>query len=167
MRIAKKKGFTLIELLVVMAIIMILASLAMQSWIKARRRVVQTKCLNNLKQIGMSLHIYALDYKQKFPNNGIASNGKKSLQILKTTGYIRKGNLFVCPAGNAISSDTATETENTDYRYDQTMTEYSHSDSAIANDDQLDNHQGPRGVNVIYVDGHAESKADLPLNTTE
>jgi prepilin-type N-terminal cleavage/methylation domain-containing protein len=58
----QKRGFTLIELLVVIAIIAILAAILFPVFAKARARAKDTTCLNNLKQIGTAVNMYASDY---------------------------------------------------------------------------------------------------------
>jgi len=50
----RRVGFTLVELMVVIAIIMILLGLLMPTLWRARLKALQTSCLNNIRQQGMS-----------------------------------------------------------------------------------------------------------------
>jgi prepilin-type N-terminal cleavage/methylation domain-containing protein len=63
----KRAGFTLIELLVVIAIIALLAALLFPVFATARAKARQSQCLSNLRQIGMSIEMYATDHDDLYP----------------------------------------------------------------------------------------------------
>ncbi len=95
-----RTGFTLVELLVVIAIIGVLVGLLFPAVQAAREAARRIQCSNNLKQVGLALHLH-LDTRKRLPANGnYAWNGSAVVTtnawsaLSRTLPYIEQENLF-------------------------------------------------------------------------
>ena len=99
MRRVFRAGFTLIELLVVIAIIAILASLLLPAIAAAKQRARATTCLNDLKQVGYAVQMYAHDNEGVLQLNAIPPDPTKSWgSILYAAVDLGAKDIFVCPS---------------------------------------------------------------------
>jgi prepilin-type N-terminal cleavage/methylation domain-containing protein len=85
---AGPRGFTLVELLTVMAILGILATLLLSTLGSAQKASQRARCISNLRQISVGLHLYLDDFEKR-PGR---------LTDLRASGHLPNREVFLCPA---------------------------------------------------------------------
>ncbi|MCB5251946.1 MAG: DUF1559 domain-containing protein [bacterium] len=103
-------GFALAELLVIISITALLSAMFLPAFVRNREKVEQSTCINNLKQIGIALKMYAQDYDEFFPTpiynaSGTAGSNRSWEDLL--AGY--------CDAKGKYNTNTNPKYANTVY----------------------------------------------------
>ena len=92
-----RNAFTLVELLAVIAIIAILAALLLPALAKSKARAQRIACLNNQKQIGLSLITWAGDHGERFPSTVDVTEGGSRARLETWQHFLTISNELVTP----------------------------------------------------------------------
>jgi len=90
-------GFTLVELLVVIAIIATLIGLLLPAVQKVRAAASRSQCMNNQKQLGLAISMYADDRNGMLPGNTHDVSPDESWVYLLKPYYENVDSIRVCP----------------------------------------------------------------------
>lgn len=142
----------LIVILVAIALVVVIGLLrAMKT---AQERASAISCTSNIKQIGLALAQYAIDYENFLP----PWDNARGLEILRSTGVLTDYAVYVCPSSGTKpgSGDEPLNDSNCDYLYlgGLAIELNGAEDCPVAFEKRV--HIGNR-VNVLYLDGHVSS----------
>src|SRR5258706_8454776 len=165
------RAFSLMELLLVIAIIALLAALLLPAVNKAYTRGKRTRCLTNLKKIGIAFHAFAHEKGDKLPMQvwtnaggsmefvpaaerlgGDVYFGFRHLQTLSNDLIDPK--LLVCPADNRVPAENFAVLRNENVSYFVASTaEFGQSDSILGGDRNIRG-TWPSAGSVLRIDSN-------------
>jgi prepilin-type N-terminal cleavage/methylation domain-containing protein len=106
------RAFTIVEVLVVIAIVALLVAMLLPALNQARNLAVRTQCASNLRQNGIGLMAYQVDYREWLPVfNWEATQGNTPVATLDDdfASYFNDDNVRLCPGfKSTLASPTFT-----------------------------------------------------------
>jgi len=107
------KAFTLIELLVVITIIAILAGFLVPALASSKEKANKIRCMNNMRQMGLSVEYYKEDHDQYFPftpKPALGYNDHTAYMNYLGSNYFKSAwGVFKCPSNkNQVGMDYRT-----------------------------------------------------------
>lgn len=152
------KAFTLIELLVVIAIIAILASMLLPALARAKEAGRRISCVNNLRQLVVSLSMYADDSDGYYPPRSASVRWPMQLR----EGY-KVLKVLVCPSDGQKPQTFQTDTNN--FPADAAPRSYLINAFNDYFQDTLDAADWDKYTRGTYPRGMRESVAPFPSDT--
>jgi prepilin-type N-terminal cleavage/methylation domain-containing protein/prepilin-type processing-associated H-X9-DG protein len=162
-----RKGFTLIELLVVIAIIAILAAILFPVFAKAREKARQTSCVNNQRQIAVSILMWAQDHDEVLPDQSNVwpeINVDRNILMCPTKGKkVANAYVYSYYVGSKALGELSTPSEvvlTGDGQHAATTSPVTY-DNILYDANDVDFRHSNRAV-FSFLDGHIETAQHLP-----
>ena len=123
-----------------------------QIYIRCGRRSFRSACASNLKQIGLSLKQYAMDFNDYFPDK----DGVEGFKQLRACDYLTNNKVYLCPKCNSPKGQgMKLSKENCDYIYRGGLKDTRIDAGKIPLAwDKPGNHKDYG--NVLFIDGHVK-----------
>lgn len=122
--------FTLIELLVVIAIIAILAAMLLPALSAAREQAKQSRCMNNVRQLGLLVALYRTDWDNYPPlcysgdSSGAAKLTTRLAQYIRDDVLKERGGIFDCPSNTDIDFSSSSTYWQLEYSFNYYICDY-------------------------------------------
>ncbi len=88
------QAFTLIEILVVISIVVLLMGISVPALSRARENAKRTKCLSNVRQLGIALRLYADSHEGRVPPRDYDAG---AVWVDRLEPYYKDRKLLRCP----------------------------------------------------------------------
>jgi prepilin-type N-terminal cleavage/methylation domain-containing protein/prepilin-type processing-associated H-X9-DG protein len=172
-------AFTVIELMVAIGVIGILAALILPALSKSKLSARATGCINNLRQIGLALQLYADENDNRYPtmfDAPIGGEGIVQTNLLPTVdkvlvSFLTSSNLLRCPSDSRglfeqtgcsyawnplVNGEDVTEPKLFNSHFDRRQIPLFFDREAFHRE-KGDGH----AVNYLYADGHVQNELVL------
>ncbi len=170
----KKSDFTLIELIVVIAIIAILIGLSYPAIKIAKEKADKSSCINNLKQIGIAAHSYAVSNYDYLPVAKRVGDGPDDIYCISNILETDSKQVFSCPADKKKIYDGRTHFERygTSYEWNTLMNGMKIDKAKIGIQNLVlstplagdaEDFHGRQRRNYLYPDGRVEDSLKITL----
>ncbi|MEI6422064.1 MAG: type II secretion system protein [Lentisphaerota bacterium] len=167
-------GFTIVELLVVISIISILCALLFPVLGKAKEKARKSACLGNLRQLGVSVIVYAgnnADYLPMAVRVGADPDDPKSIRNMLE---VQSGKVFECPADSEknYEGETFFDRYGSSYEWNAWLSgrRIDRSEIGILNlricvpmMGDANNYHGKSGRNYVYSDGSVKESLEISI----
>jgi prepilin-type N-terminal cleavage/methylation domain-containing protein/prepilin-type processing-associated H-X9-DG protein len=171
-QLTHSRGFTLVELLVVITVIALLVAIAVPVVSRLRGNGQSTKCLSNLRQLGVALNAYLADHDGTMPTLAAGrASSEQDAQTIDTVllDYAGDRAVFRCPSdpaewkrsGTSYYWDPALNGQRAAALNFLDLTQATTGIPVLSDKEGWHSSGGGPKVNILYADGHAGRGLEL------